>query len=76
MPENLPIGSDSITLIDLLCNQGWVKSRGEARRLIAQGGVELDGEKITDSAMGIIVLPGQARDLKVGKKIRRVLKND
>jgi tyrosyl-tRNA synthetase len=74
-PEELHLESVSITLLDLLCNQGWVKSRGEARRLIAQGGVELDSEKVVDPLLEIAVLPGQARDLKVGKKIRRVLKS-
>ena len=35
-------------IIDLLVELSFVQSKGEAKRLIAGGGVKLDGEKITD----------------------------
>ncbi len=38
------------SLIDLICELGFVQSKGEAKRLIAGGGVKIDGEKITDMA--------------------------
>lgn len=52
MPETvLPeeaFSEDTISVIDLLCSCGLVPSKGEARRLISQGGVSVNGEKITD----------------------------
>jgi tyrosyl-tRNA synthetase len=62
------------SLIDLLSEQGWAKSRSEARRLILQGGVEMDGVKVVDPTQTISLQPNQSCDLKVGKKIRRLLK--
>jgi len=42
-------------------------SRGEARRLIEQGGISLDGEKVTDAKM--IAAPKDEMVVKKGKKI-------
>ena len=72
--EELYITVAPLLLIDLLCREGFTKSRGEARRLISQGGVELDGEKVIDPNYTLTASQGDVRDLKVGKKIRRVLK--
>jgi len=38
----------TVRLIDVLANLGIVPSRGEAKRLIRQGGVYLDGQRIDD----------------------------
>jgi tyrosyl-tRNA synthetase len=38
----------TIGLVDVLANLGIVPSRGEAKRLIRQGGVYLDGQRIDD----------------------------
>ncbi len=57
-----------VPLAALLATAGLAPSKTEARRLIAQGGVEIDGEKMTD---GDHIVQGEAgRDyrLKVGKK--------
>lgn len=43
----IKIRAGKVNLIDLLKKAG-IKSRGEARRLIEQGGVKLDDKKITD----------------------------
>ncbi len=40
--------NDEIDLISLLVKSGLVPSRGEGRRAIEQGGVSVDGEKVTD----------------------------
>ena len=37
-----------LSLIDLLCITGLAPSKGEARRLIQQGGISVNDEKITD----------------------------
>ncbi len=54
-----------IWIIRLLEASGFVKSRQEARRLIEQGGVRLDNEKITDSKLDIEIKNGMI--LRVGK---------
>jgi tyrosyl-tRNA synthetase len=41
--EKVPSG---LTLSEIVLRAGGVKSRGEARRLITQGGVKIDGAKI------------------------------
>jgi tyrosyl-tRNA synthetase len=51
-------------LMDMLVTQGLAKSRNEARRLIAQGAVDVDGQKATDAHM---VVPRNSI-IKVGKR--------
>ena len=40
-------------VIDVMLTAGFTQSKGEARRLIAQGAVKFDGEKISDIAYAI-----------------------
>ncbi len=39
---------DSISVLDLLTKCGLISSKGEGKRLIQQGGVSVDDEKVTD----------------------------
>jgi tyrosyl-tRNA synthetase len=55
---------DSTTLVDAIMQCQFAKSKGEARRLIDQGGVTLDGQK-ADNAMQTVKTPVV---LKVGKR--------
>ncbi len=61
----------SITVIDLMLKAGLVASRGEARRLIQQGGVAVADKKVTNVAatvaMGDISADGII--IKKGKKV-------
>ena len=61
---------DKIDLISLLQKAELVTSRSEGRRAIEQGGVSLDGEKITDVRFQVekSSLAGEGRMLKRGKK--------
>ena len=52
-------------LVDILADSGVCASKGEAKRLIKQNAVSLDGEKVVDFAMA--VQPGTFV-VKVGKK--------
>ena len=69
--DDLPVitvnDSQGIPVIDSMTNAGFAKSRGEARRLIESGAVQVDGRKITD--INFIICP-QANEsrLTVGKK--------
>ena len=47
------LAEDSIGLLDLLMNAKFVQSKGEARRLIDQKGLSVDGEIILDATMTI-----------------------
>ena len=44
---------DSINIMDLLVKAGLTPSKGEARRLVQQGGISVDDAKITDFAHNI-----------------------
>jgi tyrosyl-tRNA synthetase len=70
-----PCPGQPTTLLELVeagqhCASGKASSRGEIRRLIQQGGVQIDGQKLTDPQTAITPRTGQI--LKVGK--RTVLK--
>ena len=49
----IELAEDSIGLLDLLMNAKFVQSKGEARRLIDQKGLSVDGEIILDATMTI-----------------------
>ncbi|NWF88008.1 MAG: tyrosine--tRNA ligase [Ignavibacteriaceae bacterium] len=55
-----------INILDLIILVNFASSKGEARRLVTQGGVTLDGEKITDFQKSIS--PKDGSILKVGKR--------
>ena len=80
--ENMPTfevgditGEESV--IDVLVRAGFIPSKGEGRRLVQQGGLSLDGEKMTDFAQKltqdmfndgkIIVKKGKKAFLKLTK---------
>ena len=58
--------SDVITVVDAMAAAGVAKSKGEARRLIEQGGVSVDETKVTDPNMAI---PASEFVLHKGKKV-------
>ncbi|KKQ73894.1 MAG: Tyrosine-tRNA ligase [Berkelbacteria bacterium GW2011_GWB1_38_5] len=60
------ITKNNIALEDLLMDIELASSKSEARRLIEQGGVELDEEKITDPKKTIEIKEGMV--IKVGKR--------
>ena len=68
IPEYTLSSEDQIT--NVIFNAGLLKSKGEARRMIKQGAVKLDGESITD--IQATITPSGEQILKVGK--RRFLK--
>ena len=61
-----------ITLIDLLVRSKLMPSKGEARRMVQQGGICLDGEKQTDpnrsvnlTEQGVLIKKGKKTYLKI-----------
>lgn len=53
-------------LIEVVTNEGLTSSKGEARRLIKQGAIRVDNEKINDESH--ILLKGKEVVIKVGKR--------
>ena len=56
--ENMPsteITADDLgkTVLDIMLIAGLIPSKGEGRRLVQQGGVSIDGEKVTDFNMAV-----------------------
>jgi len=72
LPENMPLwetGEDSIDLIEVLSSSKLVATKNEARRLLQQKSISVDGKPVRDRELK---LPPQGCVLKVGK--RRFLK--
>lgn len=65
MPTHRPAASE-MNIVDLLVVTDLAKSKGEARRLVQQGGVKLDGEKV-DSIEGVVSVK-DGMILQVGKR--------
>ncbi len=75
LPEEIPVmevqPSESRSLVELLVETGLASSKSEARRLIQQGGVSVDGQKITDIYAevplrdGLVLRAGKRRFLRI-----------
>lgn len=61
-------GNNGIKLVKLVAATGLVSSNSDARRLIIQGGVEVDGVKESSPEQLIAFAPSQQRRLKIGKR--------
>ena len=76
LPEDIPettkeVGESGLPLANLLQKLNLTASTSEAHRLVKQGAVRLDGEKVSDSRQ--IMLADQTLIIQVGKrKIARV----
>lgn len=72
VPDDLPImeiscsASDGLNIAQLLKQAGLTSGTSEALRMIEQGGIRLDGEKISDKSL--IVKNGFEGVLQVGKR--------
>ncbi len=74
--ENMPAAEipaaeveGEVGLLTLLVKAGLAPSNGEARRLVQQGGISVDGEKMTDPTVKLTVRDGMV--LRKGKKVFR-----
>jgi tyrosyl-tRNA synthetase len=56
----------------LLADAGVVASRGEARRLIAGGGVTIDGTRVSDPESIPELIAGEWLDVRIGKRRRAI----
>ncbi len=68
-PSEMPgiaVPAGTIGIVDLVVQAGFAKSNGEARRLISQNAVSIDGDKIADTEAVVDLKNGQI--LRVGKR--------
>ena len=66
--------SERTGILDILNNSGLTASKGEARRLIVQGGIKIDGEQVKDlefiidpSESGVVLQRGKLKFIRVVK---------
>jgi tyrosyl-tRNA synthetase len=68
-PEDMPmhvVGEPKVWIVKLLTSSGLAVSSSEARRLVSQGAVEVDGERVSDPDAQVDL--SKERVLKVGKR--------
>lgn len=75
MPETIlsqpDLENGEITITDLMLKSGLVPSKGEARRLIDQGGITVNDEKVTavTASFSAAQLSGKGLIIRKGKKV-------
>lgn len=65
---------EELSIVKVLRQMGRVSSNSEARRLIEQGGVRLDGNTIND--INYVVFPQDSQIVQIGKRYFRRLKHE
>jgi len=72
--ETREVAGDSASILDLMRDVGFASSNSEARRLVAQGAVSVDDQKVIDAALNLSVTSAGII-LRVGKRrICRIVK--
>lgn len=67
MPEiSLEVDAEGMSILNIIKNAGLTESSSEASRLIVQGGVRIDGEKVSDKNLHL--KPKTTFILQVGKR--------
>jgi len=70
-------GGENANIVDLLVNTGFLKSKGEARRSIGEGGIYLNNIRVTDPAQTVStndLIGGKFLVLRRGKKTYHLVK--
>jgi tyrosyl-tRNA synthetase len=65
--EEQTIAPQAYRIPDLLTATGMAASKGEAKRLIEQGGVKINGEKATQASAEVAIASGEKILVQVGK---------
>ncbi|MEN8252437.1 MAG: S4 domain-containing protein, partial [Patescibacteria group bacterium] len=69
IPEDVEVckSEEDADILEFLVSSGGATSKGDARRKVEQGGVSIDGEKVTDVKY-TIEKGNDGKVMKVGKK--------
>lgn len=62
------VDGSSLNVVQMLAELNLTTSKSEAKRLIQQGGVSIDGKKISDPGASLDVSPGVQLVVRVGKR--------
>ncbi|MGL1935977.1 MAG: tyrosine--tRNA ligase [Fibrobacterales bacterium] len=71
IPDDAPefqFPAGDMGLLELLLEIKAFTSKGEARRMIQNGGVKFNGEKVTDPGSTVVMVEGMALVIQVGKR--------
>ncbi|MCC5915345.1 MAG: tyrosine--tRNA ligase [Balneolaceae bacterium] len=72
IPDDAPVieysAGTTIRLLDIIGDASLTSSNGETKRMMKQGGVTLDDERIEDPGFELTFKEGEVRSLKVGKR--------
>ena len=71
IPDDIPdvtldVGKDGLRIANLIKEAQLLASTSEAMRMIKQGAVKIDGEKVSD--VGLVIYSGQELIVQVGKR--------
>ncbi len=73
-PEFELKAGEATRLLDIISELSFSQSNGETKRLIKQGGVSIDDEKVSDIGLELSLDSGDEKVLKVGKRKYAILK--
>lgn len=80
VPDDAPIleyeSGQEVRLLDIVSDAGFTSSNGETKRLIKQGGISIDDEKIKDKGFSITFDEDTEFTLKVGKRNYAIVKSN
>lgn len=71
IPDDIPeyeFAKGDFKVLDIIKDIGFVPSKGEGKRMITQGGVTIDGTKVTDINESLQFNNGDSYTIKVGKR--------
>ena len=71
LTKNEEFTSEGKGILDLLCDTGITSSKGEARRLVKNGGISLNNQKVADENRMILIdnfIDGEYLIIRKGKK--------
>lgn len=66
--EEAAFGPGEWKIVDFLVEADLVGSKGEAKRLIKQRGIKIDGDKVEDTGLDVKIGPGTEMIVQVGKR--------
>lgn len=78
-PDDAPTfeyeAGEEVRLLDIISDTGFTESNGQTKRLMKQGGISIDDEKITDKGYAVTFDEDTEFTLKVGKRNFAIVKS-
>ena len=79
IPDDAPVyeyeSGENVRLLDIISDTGFTESNGQTKRLMKQGGISINDEKITDKGYEIAFDEDTEFTLKVGKRNFAIVKS-